>query len=55
MLRLPLTSTLLAVVLMGTDGIIVTPQVVLAAAVSFVISNVVPAPGLRRRSVPSDS
>ena len=28
MLRLPLTSTLLAVVLMGVDGVAVTPQVV---------------------------
>jgi chloride channel protein, CIC family len=45
MLRLPMTSTLLAVVLMGTDGVLVTPQVVVAVAVSFVISNVLPAPG----------
>ena len=45
MLRLPLTSTLLAVVLMGVDGVAVTPQVVVAVAVAFVISNVLPAPG----------
>ncbi len=45
MLRLPLTSTLLAVLLMGTDGVAVTPQVVVAVAVAFVISNVLPAPG----------
>jgi H+/Cl- antiporter ClcA len=45
MLRLPLTSTLLAVVLMGTDGILVTPQVVVAVAVAFVITNLLPAPG----------
>lgn len=45
MLRLPLTSTLLAVVLMGVDGVAVTPQVVIAVAVAFVISNVLPAPG----------
>jgi H+/Cl- antiporter ClcA len=45
MLRLPLTSTLLAVLLMGIDGVIVTPQVVVAVAVSFVISNVLPVPG----------
>src|SRR5699024_6830817 len=32
MLRLPLTSTLLATLLMGIDGILVTPQVVLAVA-----------------------
>jgi H+/Cl- antiporter ClcA len=45
MLRLPLTSTLLAVLLMGTDGILVTPQVVVSVAVAFVIINVLPAPG----------
>jgi H+/Cl- antiporter ClcA len=45
MLRLPLTSTLLAVLLMGTDGVAVTPQVVVAVAVAFVITNVLPAPG----------
>ena len=45
MLRLPLTSTLLAVLFMGTDGVAVTPQVVVAVAVAFVISNVLPAPG----------
>jgi H+/Cl- antiporter ClcA len=45
MLRLPLTSTLLAVVLMGVDGVAVTPQVIVAVAVAFVISNVLPAPG----------
>jgi H+/Cl- antiporter ClcA len=45
MLRLPLTSTLLAVVLMGADGVLVTPEVVVAVAVAFVITNVLPAPG----------
>ena len=44
MVRLPLTSTLLAVTLMGVDGVAVTPQVV-AVAVAFVVSNVLPAPG----------
>jgi H+/Cl- antiporter ClcA len=38
MLRLPLTATLLAVVLMGTDGVLVTPQVVVAVVVAFVIT-----------------
>ena len=47
MLRLPLTSTLLAVLLMGVDGVAVTPQVVVAVAVAFVISNLLPAPGPR--------
>jgi H+/Cl- antiporter ClcA len=45
MLRLPLTSTLLATLLLGTDGVSVTPQVVVAVAVSFVVSNVLPVPG----------
>jgi len=45
MLRLPLTATLLAVVLMGVDGVIVTPQVVVAVAVAFMISIVLPTPG----------
>ena len=45
MLRLPLTSTLLAVLLMGADGILVTLQVVVAVVVAFVIINVLPAPG----------
>jgi H+/Cl- antiporter ClcA len=45
MLRLPLTSTLLAVQLMGADGILVTPQVVVAVVVALVITNVLPAPG----------
>ncbi len=45
MLRLPLTSTLLATLLMGADGVSVTPQVVVAVAVAFVITNVLPVPG----------
>ena len=45
MLRLPLTSTLLATLLLGADGVTVTPQVVVAVAVAFVITNVLPVPG----------
>jgi hypothetical protein len=45
MLRLPLTSTLLAVLLMGTDGVAVTPQVVVAVAVAFVVTYLLPEPG----------
>jgi H+/Cl- antiporter ClcA len=45
MLRLPMTSTLLATLLMGSDGVTVTPQVVVAVAVAFVITNVLPVPG----------
>jgi hypothetical protein len=44
MLRLPMTSTLLATLLLGADGVTVTPQVVVAVAVAFVITNVLPAP-----------
>ncbi len=45
MLRLPLTSTLLATILMGIDGILVTPQVVLAVATAFLITLRLPTPG----------
>ncbi|HET9647176.1 MAG TPA: chloride channel protein [Microlunatus sp.] len=47
MLRLPLTATLLATLLMGIDGILVTPEVVLAVATSFLITVVLPSPGSR--------
>ncbi|HEY5978487.1 MAG TPA: chloride channel protein [Microlunatus sp.] len=50
MLRLPLTSTLLATLLLGADGVAVTPQVVVAVAVAFVISNIVPAPAALSQS-----
>ena len=42
MLRLPLTSTLLATVLLGADGVSVTPQVVVAVVVAFVVTNLLP-------------
>jgi len=42
MLRLPLTSTMLATLLMGIDGILVTPQVVLAVATAFLITMKLP-------------
>jgi H+/Cl- antiporter ClcA len=45
MLRLPLTSTLLATVLLGADGASVTPEVVVAVAVAFVVTHMLPAPG----------
>ena len=45
MLHLPLTSTLLATLLLGSDGVSVTPQVVVAVAVAFVITMVLPVPG----------
>jgi H+/Cl- antiporter ClcA len=45
MLRLPLTSALLATLLLGSDGVSVTPQVVVAVVVAFVITSVLPVPG----------
>ncbi|MFG1818247.1 chloride channel protein [Kribbella sp. NPDC049174] len=53
MLRLPLTSTLLATLLLGTDGIVVTPQVVVAVAVAFVITNMLPEPAQRQAHDPA--
>lgn len=47
MLRLPLTSTLLATLLLGTDGLSVTPQVVVAVVVAYVVVNVLPTPTAR--------
>jgi H+/Cl- antiporter ClcA len=44
MLRLPLTATLLAVVLLGADGVVVTPPVIVAVVVSFVFTSVLPDP-----------
>ncbi len=45
MLRLPMTSALLATLLLGSDGILVTPQVVVAVAVAFVLTLALPTPG----------
>jgi len=50
MLRLPLTSVLLATLLLGTDGVSVTPQVVVAVVVAFVITTVLPDPGPKEPS-----
>jgi hypothetical protein len=44
MLRLPLTATLLAVVLLGADGVTVTPPVIAAVVVAFVVTSVLPVP-----------
>ncbi|MFC5266034.1 chloride channel protein [Kribbella qitaiheensis] len=44
MLRLPLTSTLLATLLLGADGVSVTPQVIVAVVVAFVITYILPDP-----------
>ena len=45
MLRLPLTSVLLATLLMGVDGLLITPQVVLAVVVAYVVISAMPTPG----------
>lgn len=44
MLRLPLTSTLLATLLLGSDGVSVTPQVVVAVAAAFLVTTTLPVP-----------
>jgi H+/Cl- antiporter ClcA len=44
MLRLPLTATLLATLLLGADGISVTPEVVVAVVVAFVAISALPSP-----------
>lgn len=51
MLKLPLTSTLLATLLLGSDGLSVTPQVVVAVAVAFVVISMLPEPGPRSAHV----
>jgi H+/Cl- antiporter ClcA len=48
MLRLPLTATLLAVLLLGADGVAVTPPVVVAVVVAFVATHVLPVPRVSR-------
>jgi len=53
MLRLPLTSVLLATLLLGADGISVTPQVVVAVAVAFVLTIVLPTPGPKEQTHPA--
>jgi H+/Cl- antiporter ClcA len=52
MLRLPLTATLLAVVLLGADGVTVTPPVIAAVVVAFVMTNVLPSPRALRAVTP---
>jgi chloride channel protein, CIC family len=45
MLRLPLTSTLLGTLLLGADGVSVTPQVIVAVVVAFLLVSALPIPG----------
>ena len=55
MLKLPLTSTLLAVMLFASDGISVTPLVIVSVVVAYVLSARLPQlpSDLRRRSAPA--
>jgi hypothetical protein len=53
MLRLPMTSTLLATLLLGTDGVSVTPQVVVAVVVAFVLTFALPSPDPSARTTAS--
>ena len=52
MLRLPLTSTLLAVLLLGADGVSVTPEVIVAVVVGFVLTSLLPTPGPKAAATP---
>ena len=45
MLRLPLTSVLLATLLLGSDGLQSTPEVIVAVVVAFVAITILPTPG----------
>lgn len=53
MLRLPLTSALLTVVLLGSDGVTVTPPVIVAVVVAYVATSVLPVPRAPREIAPS--
>ncbi|WP_323100374.1 chloride channel protein [Intrasporangium sp. YIM S08009] len=55
MLRLPLTSVLLATLLMGKDGLAVTPQVVVAVVVAYVLTAVLPTPGPTQPDPPAST
>ncbi|MDX6301456.1 MAG: hypothetical protein QOF53_2670 [Nocardioidaceae bacterium] len=54
MLRLPLTSTLLATLLLGADGVSTTPEVVVAVAVAFVVTSLLPDPGPSKVAPPAE-
>ncbi len=45
MLRLPLSSVLLATVLLGADGLQTTPEIIVAVVVAFVVTTILPTPG----------
>jgi len=45
MLRLPLTSVLLASLLLGSDSLQNTPEVIVAVVIAFVVTTLLPTPG----------
>jgi len=45
MLRLPLTSVLLATLLLGSDGLQITPEVIVAVVVAYIATTILPTPG----------
>jgi len=51
MLRLPLTATLLAVLLLGADGVAVTPAVITAVVAAYVVTGLLPEPRGARGSL----
>jgi len=53
MLRLPMTSVLLATLLLGADGMSVAPQVVVAVVVAFVLTHVLADPGPKEPALPA--
>ena len=55
MLRLPLTSVLLATLLLGSDGLQVTPEVIVAVAVAFIVTTLLPTPGPPQPAEPAPS
>ena len=48
MLRLPMTSALLATLLLGADGLSTTPEVIVAVAVAYVVTMILPVPAAGR-------
>jgi H+/Cl- antiporter ClcA len=55
MLRLPLTSVLLATLLLGSDGLQNTPEVIVAVVVSFVVTTLLPTPGPPQPAEPASA
>ena len=52
MLRLPFTAVLLATLLLGIDGVAVTPLVIVAVVVAYVTTATLPDPAVRKTDGP---